>query len=108
MKTLRALEAEVGANILPMLISSLCDEIQTSLQHFDSYYKNQAWHSLEVESHALKSAALSFGAERLSQSCRDIEFAIKNKADIDAIAQMITDFKKHALLAVDHLKEINT
>jgi HPt (histidine-containing phosphotransfer) domain-containing protein len=106
MKTLRALETEVGASTLPILIASLCEEIETSLQNFDRYYENQAWHSLEVESHALKSAALSFGAEKLSQVCREIEFTIKDNSGDAKTASLIADFKIQAALTQQHLKNL--
>jgi len=111
MKTLRALEAEVGAAVLPVLVSSLCEEIQTSRENFKTYFSKEAWQSLEVEAHALKSAALSFGAERLSQACRELEFTAKSQIQSgtkhDDIRKLISSFETHASALLEELKPLS-
>ena len=105
--TLQALEAEVGSDVLPTLISSLCEEIEASLSNFKTYLNKNAWQSLEIEAHALKSAALSFGAERLSQICRKIELSAKNKTGFQDIEILINDFEHHAKDLLDKLKTLS-
>lgn len=107
MSTLKSLEQEVGAGVLSTLITSLCDEIETSRENFTVYIKNTARQSLEVEAHALKSAALSFGAERLSQTCRSIEFATKDQKDFKYISDLVIEFENEAKALLKHLKHLN-
>ncbi|UTW55370.1 Hpt domain-containing protein [Kordiimonas sp. SCSIO 12610] len=106
MKVLQTLENEVGRDVLPILVSSLCDEISASLTNFDKYFETQNWQMLEIESHALKSATLSFGAENLSQRCREIEFAIKENQPQPHIHSLIKNFNMQAKNTLDHFEKM--
>ena len=81
------LAAEVGEESAAFLLDSLKKEIRNSgcelLQHASSGDLEQ----LEIQAHALKSAARSFGAMRLGEACQAIEFAAKGNGvpEIDGL-----------------------
>jgi HPt (histidine-containing phosphotransfer) domain-containing protein len=95
-KTLDALAREVGSSTIPVLVKSLCDEIKSGIRNFNTYFTNEDWRALEVEAHALKSATLSFGAEKISDTCRSIEYSIKENRPQDVTEQFIVDYRNCA------------
>jgi len=95
-KTLDALAREVGSSTIPVLVKSLCDEIRSGIGNFNTYFSNEDWRALEVEAHALKSATLSFGAEKISGACRAIEYSIKENRPVELTERFIDDYKNCA------------
>lgn len=72
-KVLDTLLIGIGADAAPHLMASLREEITASQCIITERAQSLDWHMIEVKSHALKSAAASFGAMRLSAVCRGIE-----------------------------------
>ncbi len=79
------LSNEIGAENLPMLLEIFLGELKTYKQTLDDGPENITDYLKEI-SHALKSSAASFGADKLCQYAIDIDRRGKNHEPIDAVA----------------------
>lgn len=68
-----AMTVGVSESDIVLLLSSLEREIAITHQMINDAAVQNNWHMIEVKAHALKSAAASFGAMRLSAVCLRIE-----------------------------------
>jgi HPt (histidine-containing phosphotransfer) domain-containing protein len=74
---LARLKADVGDKTANILLQSLRQEIDDAVLDIEAGVAKRDWCAVETKAHALKSAAATFGAQRLSMVCRDIEMAAK-------------------------------
>lgn len=79
LSVLDQLVTDVGHDTLPILLSAFSREIGVSAQTIGQSFEAGDMALLETTAHALKSAASSFGALRLSEICREIEFAARDQ-----------------------------
>ncbi|MFC4348672.1 Hpt domain-containing protein [Kordiimonas lipolytica] len=77
MPVLDRLAAEVGKESAAFLLDSLKQEIRNSGCELMQHASVGDLEQLEIQAHALKSAARSFGAMRLGEACQAIEYAAK-------------------------------
>ncbi len=83
------LEADVGSDVIPMLINAFEKELATTATSIHTSFAENNLSLLETKAHALKSAAASLGAMVLSDVCRSLELAARDKADLQTIEDMI-------------------
>ena len=76
--TLRQLEADIGSDMLPMVIGVFLDEVGQQRAQLVPLLQQQSWEALGRLAHSLKSSCGSYGAEvsqqqaaRLEQACRE-------------------------------------
>lgn len=86
------LSLDVGADTTKMLLESLKNEIEQSGQKIMDHLSNKDCRLLEIQAHALKSAARSFGALQLGESCLALEEAAR-ASDFQTLERLIKDFK---------------
>lgn len=67
---------EVG-DVLPRLLDALRGEIASRMTTLRPAFEAGDPHTVEVQAHALKSAARSFGAMQLGELCAQMELAAK-------------------------------
>lgn len=74
---LESLEAQVGSDMLPMLLSGFMDEVDGFLIAIEKLDPVADITMIEIKSHGMKSAALSFGAVDFGNHCKAIEECAK-------------------------------
>lgn len=82
---LDSMTAGISSADVDMLLSSLEREITLTYQMINEARAGNDWHMLEVKAHALKSAAASFGAMRLSAVCLSIEHNAQTERDNEGL-----------------------
>jgi HPt (histidine-containing phosphotransfer) domain-containing protein len=100
---LNRLKADVGPDSAAFLIESLKSEIKAGEQAFPEHVAAGDLSALEIQAHALKSAARSFGAMRLGEICLLLEQGAKARTT-DGLSSALKDFEKacsEALAAFD-------
>jgi HPt (histidine-containing phosphotransfer) domain-containing protein len=86
------LAAEVGKESAAFLLDSLVKEIKTSGCELSEHASSRNYEQLEVQAHALKSAARSFGAMQLGEACQALEHAAKAESEPE-ISGLLTRFR---------------
>lgn len=86
------LALDVGDETTQMLIDSLKTEIETSEHKLVEHLSKKDYRLMENQAHALKSAARSFGALQLGDSCLALEEAAR-AADFQTLDSLMQDFK---------------
>lgn len=86
------LAAEVGEESASFLLNSLMQEIRDSGSELVQHASVGDLNQLEIQAHALKSAARSFGAMRLGEACQALEFAAKGDASAE-LARLLDQFR---------------
>lgn len=89
---LTQLQADVGEDAIPMLMTAFVKELSTSSSSIHTSFADNNLDLLETTAHALKSAAASFGAMALSDVCRSIEMAARGRDDKPVIAALLDTF----------------
>lgn len=84
--------ADVGAETAKMLLESLKGEIKNSRDKLEAYLSDKDIALFENQAHALKSAARSFGAMQLGESCLSLEMAAKDKA-LGRMIDLMVEFR---------------
>lgn len=81
------LTADVGEESAAFLIGSLKNEINRTGDALEVLAAKGELEQVEIQAHALKSAARSFGAMQLGETCYAIEQAAKasRKAEVDTL-----------------------
>lgn len=81
------LTADVGQESAAFLISSLKQEIEKTGSALAKFASEGDLEQLEIQAHALKSAARSFGAMKLGEACYALEEAARDEraAEIGAL-----------------------
>lgn len=77
------LTADVGEESAAFLTSSLKNEITRTRDALEDLAAKGELEQVEIQAHALKSAARSFGAMRLGETCYAIEQAAKASQQIE-------------------------
>ena len=93
------LTADVGEESAAFLLTSLKKEIQKSGSELAAFAAGGDYQQLEVQAHALKSAARSFGALRLGEACQALEQAAKNKSDPERLLSQFEAISQETLQA---------
>ena len=91
-QVLNGLIADVGEETATMLLQSLTREIEGSRDKLETYLVDEDLALFENQAHALKSAARSFGAIRLGESCLSLELAAKEKA-LSKMTELMPEFR---------------
>lgn len=86
---LARLKADVGDKTTDVLLQSLRHEIDVAVHEIRAGVAHQDWTAVETKAHALKSAAATFGAGRLSAVCREIEMAARSGTE-GAVSNRLT------------------
>lgn len=86
---LAQLARDVGEDALPMLMQALAKELIQSAETIHRSLVSADCALLETTAHALKSATASFGALRLSDVCKSIEFAARDGSAADDLASLV-------------------
>ncbi|MCJ9428217.1 Hpt domain-containing protein [Kordiimonas marina] len=95
-RVLDQLAEDVGAETLPVLIASLKREIAGAQAALPEHLAAGDMEQLEIGSHALKSAARSFGAMRLGEACLALEEAARDGAGEEALHGLMDKFLAQA------------
>ncbi|GHF12382.1 hypothetical protein GCM10017044_02910 [Kordiimonas sediminis] len=104
--TVQQLISDVGEDAFLMLSEALIAEIQNAQQSLPRYLADKDWHMLEVDAHAMKSAARSFGAEALADACLDLEkYGQSSGTDGDAKA-ILNTFDTAAVETLNAIKKL--
>lgn len=95
------LAMEVGEESAAFLLDSLKKEIKQSGCELSQHATSGNLEQLEVQAHALKSAARSFGALRLGEACQEIEHAAKAERapDMDGLIAKFRTVSEETLKA---------
>ncbi len=88
-ETLEQLVSDVGAETMPILMSAFGKELSSSAEVIHDSFERRDLALLETTAHALKSATASFGALRLSDVCKTIEFAARDGSDPDCLQPLL-------------------
>ncbi len=86
---LAQLARDVGDDALPVLMKALAKELTQSAETIHKSLGSADYALLETTAHALKSATASFGALRLSEVCKSIEFAARDGSAADHLAALV-------------------
>lgn len=87
------LKADVGDESATFLINSLKTEIASNAEALEKFLAENDLEQLEIQAHALKSAARSFGALRLGEACYTLETGAKSGATHEVLEGNMTQFK---------------
>jgi len=98
------LKSDVGPESAAILLTSLKAEILNGQAKLAVYVSTGDMHMLETQSHALKSAARSFGAMQLGGICRQLELSAKEKAAIALQQGLLSQFNDISRKTLDVLK----
>lgn len=100
-KAIDKLRSDVGSETLQVLIDAFIKEITAYKEIVYTSYAKKDFTMIEIKAHAMKSAALSFGAPLLGEKCKIVEYAIKDN-NTDNLLPMINNMCAEA----DETKEI--
>lgn len=92
-RVLDRLALDVGLETTQMLLASLKTEIESSGRKLSEHFAERDTRLLENQAHALKSAARSFGALQLGESCLAIEEAART-ADFSKLTSLMREFQQ--------------
>tara|TARA_R110002096_G_scaffold328994_3_gene522964 strand:+ start:749 stop:1096 length:348 start_codon:yes stop_codon:yes gene_type:complete len=92
-KALDRLVLDVGLETTQMLLASLKTEIESSGRKLSEYFAVRDRRLLENQAHALKSAARSFGALQLGESCLALEEAARS-SDFSKLTSLMREFQQ--------------
>lgn len=81
-KKIETLSMEIGSDNVPVLLDIFLGEIDTYIKNLSQYDRKEQLMYLKEISHALKSSAASFGADRLC----DLAISIDKKAKAGELA----------------------
>ncbi|WP_417462302.1 Hpt domain-containing protein [Kordiimonas sp.] len=97
------LTADVGQESAAFLVSSLKQEIAKTGTALARFASEGDLEQLEIQAHALKSAARSFGAMRLGEACLALEEAARAEraAEIDGLIRRFRSISRETLDAFD-------
>jgi len=85
---LNKLKGDVGNDAFGMILNAFLDELDRRCEEFPALIKSGDLKTLEIESHALKSAAKSFGADVVSALCLEIETKSR-EADTNGLMEIV-------------------
>ncbi len=86
------LALDVGEKTARMLVESLIVEIESSGRKLETHLSDGDVKLVENQAHALKSAARSFGAMQLGESCLALEEAAR-ASDMQKLGALMKEFK---------------
>lgn len=95
-KVIERLKLDVGEDVLPVLMQAFKGEIASSTDTLNKSLARSDFALFETTAHALKSAAASFGALRLSDICREMEMAAKGGSPGDLLEGLLETFRSVA------------
>ncbi|WND04123.1 Hpt domain-containing protein [Temperatibacter marinus] len=98
----------VGEDSFSMLIDNFIEDIEDHITLFQDILESRDMNMLEIKSHALKSAAYSFGATSLGNKCKAVEMATKAGMldHVDVLTKnMITEAQKTAAYYNEEFKD---
>lgn len=87
------LREDVGSEPASFLIDSLKTEIASGAEALEEFFQKNDLKQLEIQAHALKSAARSFGAMQLGEVCFTIEMGVKKGITRAELGTYLADFK---------------
>lgn len=87
--TLAQLTRDVGEEAMPVLMAAFDKELSSSADVIHDSFQRRDLALLETTAHALKSATASFGALRLSEVCKAIEFAARDGVDQSSLPPLL-------------------
>ena len=86
------LSQDVGEDVFPALTQAFKEEIEGCTTTLRKSLAEADLALFETTAHALKSAAASVGALRLSDICRELEAAARDNVTQDALKNLLDDY----------------
>ena len=86
------LSQDVGEDVFPVLKQAFKEEVEGCTTTLRKTLAEVDLALFETTAHALKSAAASVGAMRLSDICRELEAASRDNASQDTLKNLLDDY----------------